>query len=76
MENETETKKTDLFATLSQKENPEDKNEKPRDVTVNFRVTLLDLFDKMMNEAGITDPAKLQTLALTRSRIDIMLKDF
>lgn len=63
----------DLFAIISEKEPGK---EEPRDVTINFRASLLALFDKMMNEAGITDTDKLQRLAFVRSRIDILLRDF
>lgn len=38
--------------------------------------SLMSLFDKMLNDAGITDPVKLQKLASLRAMIDIRLKDF
>ena len=45
------------------------------DKTVGFHDGLLALFDHMLNDAGITDDAKIQALLKTRSRIDIELKN-
>ena len=44
------------------------------DKTIGFHDGLLELFDHMLNDAGITDQDKLSQLAKTRSRIDIELK--
>lgn len=48
----------------------------PEDKKSMFHVALVLLFDKMLNEAGISDQEELQRLALLRAKIDIELKDF
>lgn len=50
--------------------------EEQPDKTVGFHDGLVDLFDRMMNDAGITDQAKLQKLASLRATLDIQLKNF
>ena len=48
---------------------------KTQNKTVDFRENLLDLFDKMLKQAKITDISKLSKIARIRARIDIELKD-
>lgn len=43
--------------------------------TVGFHDGLLQLFDHMLNDAGITDQDIIQSLVRARSRIDIELKN-
>lgn len=45
------------------------------DKTVGFHKGLLDLFDHMLNDAGIEDENIKQNLVRARSRIDIELKN-